>query len=76
MSASEPNAPIQPGAIVELHSLSKVELNGVRAEAGEFDEIKGRRGAALEDGRFLGVKVPPLHPLTPRNYASGVDSDR
>ncbi|KAJ1486585.1 hypothetical protein T484DRAFT_2313257 [Baffinella frigidus] len=56
MSASEPNAPIQPGAIVELHSLSKVELNGVRAEAGEFDEIKGRRGAALEDGRFLGVK--------------------
>ena len=57
MSASEPTAPIQPGAIVELHSLSTAALNGLRAEAGELDVSKGRRAAVLADGRFLGVKV-------------------
>ena len=60
-----PSASIQPGTIVELHSLSTKELNGLQAEAGEYDKTKGRRGARLFDGRLLGVKVttpPSTHP--------------
>ena len=56
-------AKIQPGTMVEIHSLAAAELNGLHGEAGEYDADKGRRAVhLLLDGRLLGVKVAPPSP--------------
>ncbi len=44
------------GKSVELHSLGKAELNGLRGSAASYDEVKQRFAIDLDNGRQVAVK--------------------
>ena len=60
------DVPVEPGLIVELHSLSRDDLNGRQGEALEWDKSKERWGIKLAyNNSFLSVRPANLKRAPP-----------